>query len=148
MYHKNLLRALVLFAYFYLLGSVSNSEPLVILEYNRYDADNTLDNEKNSSFVKSEDYSLVHITAKNETLSTIIEKYYGSGNLNLKFVQSAIVHKNRNVFVRSNPNFMFAGKKLYLPSINEIKNLVYRNKKNVEEHSNNTKNLDIYFFGN
>ena len=147
MYCKNLIIALVLFFKFYLLAITAYSEPLVILEYNSNNASSTLDNE-NSSFVNSEDYSLVHRIAKNETLSTIIEKYYGNGNLNLKFVQSAIVHKNRNVFVRSNPNFMFAGKKLYLPSINEIKNLVYRNKKNVEEHSNNTKNLDIYFFGN
>ena len=99
--------------------------------------------------MNNEDFSKVHRVQKNETLSNIIEKYYGNGNLNLKFVQAAIVHKNRKVFVRSNPNFMYAGKKLYLPSINEIKNLVYRNKVSEEENSHkSSKKLDIYFFGN
>ena len=37
--------------------------------------------------------------------------------------------KIKNAFVRSNPNFMYAKKNLYLPSINEIKELVYKDKK-------------------
>ena len=77
-----------------------------------------------------------------------MEKYYGNSELNLRFIQAAIVHKNKNVFVRSNPNFMFAGKKLYLPSINEIKNLVYKRTENKRKKVVDTKNADIYFFGN
>ena len=44
---------------------------------------------------------------------------------------------------------MYANKKLYLPSIKEIKNLVYKESSksnNVESKDTNVK--DIYFFGN
>lgn len=123
-----------------------SSEPFVVLEYS---SNSAKADESNSTFLNNEDFSQVHIIRKNETLSNIIEKYYGNGNLNLKFVQAAIVHKNKRVFVRANPNFMYAGKKLYLPSINEIKNLVYRNKVSEEKNSHkSSKKLDIYFFGN
>ena len=48
------------------------------------------------------------------------------------------------LFVRSNPNFMYAKKKLYLPSINEIKELVYKNKKKItydERYRNKSRNI-------
>ena len=146
MMNINVRNVLTICAFIYLFILKGYSEPLVILEYS--DGKNTAINNEGSNFLNSENYSKEHRIAQNETLSKIIEKYYGDGNLNLKFVQSAIVHKNRNVFVRSNPNFMFAGKKLYLPSINEIKNLVYRNNKNMEKDIDSSKNYDIYFFGN
>tara|TARA_A100001015_G_scaffold307932_1_gene404682 strand:- start:2407 stop:2844 length:438 start_codon:yes stop_codon:yes gene_type:complete len=133
-------------AMIYLLTLGALAQPLVILEYDNNG--NTTIDAAGLNFLNSENYSKEHRIAQNETLSKIIEKYYGNGNLNLKFVQSAIVHKNRNVFVRSNPNFMFAGKKLYLPSINEIKNLVYRTNKNIEKDVHTSQNHDIYFFGN
>ena len=60
-----------------------------------------------------------------------MQKYYGNKGLNFTFVQAAIIHKNKGAFVRGNPNFMYANKKLYLPSINEIKELVYNTKKNL-----------------
>ena len=44
---------------------------------------------------------------------------------------------------------MYANKKLYLPSIKEIKNLVYkRSRKPKNEESTNTNIKEIYFFGN
>ena len=121
-----------------------NAEPYIILKYS--DDINT-QNSKEGGFGNNEDFSTQHTVKNNETLSDIIEKYYSKGNFNLKFVQSAIVHKNRHAFVRSNPNFMFAGKKLHLPSINEIKNLIYKNKKKKNNNSNDN-NKEIYFFGN
>ena len=64
-------------------------------------------------------------------------------------VQTAVVHKNKHAFVRNNPNFMFANKKLYLPSISEIKNLVYKNSKtNIKKKDEFQQAKDIYFFGN
>ena len=63
-------------------------------------------------------------------------------------IYDKLKQKNKKVFVRSNPNFMFAGKKLYLPSINEIKNLVYKNKKRAKEIIDESKKSEIYFFGN
>ena len=42
---------------------------------------------------------------------------------------SLLVIKNKHAFVRNNANFMFANKRLYLPSVNEIKNSIYKNVK-------------------
>ena len=47
-----------------------------------------------------------------------------SSEFNNKILSLAIVHFNKKAFVRNNPNFLFSGKKLYLPSVNEIKNLI------------------------
>ena len=94
-------------------------QPLVVLEYSN---NNNIEIENSHN---DENYSTYHKIKKNETLSKIIQKYYGNKGLNFTFVQAAIFHKNKNVFVRSNPNFMYAAKRLYLPSINEIKELVY-----------------------
>ena len=133
--------------FFLLFTQLSKSEPMIILEY-AGEKEKITDIKSDNKFVNNEDFSAFHRIIKNETLSTIMEKYYGNSELNLRFIQAAIVHKNKNAFVRSNPNFMFAGKKLYLPSINEIKNLVYKRKKNKREKVIDSKNADIYFFGN
>ena len=133
--------------FFLLFTQHGKSEPMIILEY-AVEKEKITDIKSDNKFVNNEDFSAFHRIIKNETLSTIMEKYYGNSGLNLRFIQAAIVHKNKNVFVRSNPNFMFAGKKLYLPSINEIKNLVYKRIENKREKISDTKNADIYFFGN
>ena len=125
----------------FFMSSLSLSQPLVILEYS-----NTSNVEEQSS--NNEDYSTYYKVKKNDTLSKIIEKHYGNKGLNFTFVQAAILFKNKSAFVRSNPNFMYAKKNLYLPSINEIKDLVYRNKKKVSSTKETSINQDIYFFGN
>ena len=124
-----------------LFSSTVISQPLVILEYSNSNDDKT----KNSN---NEDYSSYYKVKKNDTLSKIIQKHYGNKGLNFTFVQAAILHKNKNAFVRSNPNFMYAKKNLYLPSINEIKDLVYKDKKKLSKIKDASINQDIYFFGN
>ena len=124
---------------------VSISQPLIILEYSSQNIDQEA--LKNNSI--NEDFSTHHIVKKNETLSKIIHKYYGNKGLNLTFVQSAILYKNKSAFVRSNPNFLYAQKNLYLPSINEIKELIYKRKNKNKPISNDAQlNKEIYFFGN
>ena len=125
----------------FLFSFFIQSQPLVILEYS--DANNV--EIKNSN---DENYSTYYNIKKNDTLSKIIEQYYGNKGLNFTFVQAAILYKNKNVFVRSNPNFMYAKKKLYLPSINEIKELVYKDKKKSPMMKDTEINQEIYFFGN
>ena len=124
------------------------AEPFVVMEY-AADSSNQ-DNDKNSpDFIKNENYSSYYRIKKNESLSNILGKFYGGKGLNIKIVQTAVVLKNKHAFVRNNPNFMYANKKLYLPSIKEIKNLVYKESSksnNVENKDANVK--DIYFFGN
>ena len=97
----------------------------------------------------SENEVLEEVVLKNETLSDIMLNYYGSSEFNNKILSLAIVHFNKKAFVRNNPNFLFSGKKLYLPSVNEIKNLIIKKDKNSENKDNNNSSItsQIYFFG-
>ena len=124
-----------------LLHSIAMAQPLVVLEYSGTSEVKT----ENSN---DENYSTYYKVKKNDTLSKIIEKYYGNKGLNITFVQAAILYKNKDAFVRSNPNFMYAKKNLYLPSINEIKELVYKDKKKSPIMNKTSINKEIYFFGN
>ena len=137
--------------YFYLVfifffSKISFSEPFVVLEYrgNMERGNLTSDN----SFLKDLNYSVKHVVLKNETLSDIMLNYYGSKSFNNNILSLAIVHFNKKAFVRNNPNYLYSGKRLYLPSINEIKDLIIKknNKENTEK-SNSSITSQIYFFG-
>ena len=82
---------------------------------------------------------------KNETLSEIILKNYGVKYFNIDILSLSIVHFNKHAFVRKNPNFLYANKTLYLPSVLEIKNLLLKEKPNEKVYPKNEKH--IYFFG-
>ena len=138
--------------YFYLVfifffSKVAFSEPFVVLEYrgNIERGNLTSDN----LFLKDLDYSSKHIVLKNETLSDIMLNYYGSKSFNNNILSLAIVHFNKKAFVRNNPNYLYSGKSLYLPSINEIKDLIIKKNKNKEntEKNNSSITSQIYFFG-
>ena len=123
------------------------SEPFVVLQY-RGDIKTTI-GESNNIFMQDNNHKTKHIVQKNETLSDIMLKYYGTKLFNKNILSLAIVEFNKHAFVRNNPNFLFSGKKVYLPSINEIKNLIInKNNKarNNEELSPGTSS-QIYFFG-
>ena len=138
--------------YFYLVfillfSKISLSEPFVVLEYrgNIERGNLTSDN----SFLKDLDHSAKHVVLKNETLSDIMLNYYGSKSFNNNILSLAIVHFNKKAFVRNNPNYLYSGKSLYLPSINEIKDLIIKKNKNKEntEKNNSSITSQIYFFG-
>ena len=140
---KNLIFYLFLLNYF-ISGSLF-AEPFVVYEYSKKPSNNS--NSKN--FHENEDYSMYYRIKKNDSLSGILDKFYGSKNLNLNVIKSAVVLKNKHAFVRNNANFMFANKKLYLPSVNEIKDMIYKNinkKRNVSNEF--SREQDIYYFGN
>ena len=125
---------------------ISVSEPFVVLEY-RGQTDRVYNNSDNL-FLRDLNYSSKHVVLKNETLSDIMLKYYGSKSFNQSILSLAIVHFNKKAFVRNNPNFLFSGKQLYLPSINEIKNLIIKKNKNQNENINQSPlSSQIYFFG-
>ena len=123
------------------------SEPFVVLQY-RGDI-KTTNQQTNNIFLQDNDHKVQHTVLKNETLSDIMLKYYGSTSFNKSVLSLAIVHFNKHAFVRSNPNFLFSGKKLYLPSVNEIKNLIIKkqNKDIGNELSQPRTSSQIYFFG-
>ena len=60
----------------------------------------------------------------------------------------SIVHFNKHAFVRKNPNYLFAGKVLYLPSVKEIQNLLLKLPKSDKSEKNfSNRENQIYFFG-
>tara|TARA_A100000164_G_scaffold271418_1_gene243352 strand:+ start:299 stop:739 length:441 start_codon:yes stop_codon:yes gene_type:complete len=143
---KNQIFCFYLFFIFF-FSKISFSEPFVVLEYRgNMDRGNlTSDN----SFLKDLNYSVKHVVLKNETLSDIMLNYYGSKSFNNNILSLAIVHFNKKAFVRNNPNYLYSGKRLYLPSINEIKDLIIKKNNNKEntEKSNSSITSQIYFFG-
>ena len=137
----------VYLVFIFFFSKVSFSEPFVVLEYrgNIERGNLTSDN----AFLKDLDHSSKHVVLKNETLSDIMLNYYGSKSFNNNILSLAIVHFNKKAFVRNNPNYLYSGKSLYLPSINEIKNLIIKKNKNKEntEKNNSSITSQIYFFG-
>jgi len=129
------------------LTKISFSEPFVVLEY-RGNSDRG-NFSSNNLFLKDLNYNANHVVLKNETLSDIMLNYYGSSAFNNRILSLAIVHFNKKAFVRNNPNFLYSGKKLYLPSVNEIKNLIIKKDKNSENKDKNNSSITshIYFFG-
>ena len=129
------------------LSKFSFSEPFVVLEY-RGNSDREYLSSDNL-FLKDLNYSTNHVVLKNETLSDIMLSYYGSNLLNNKILSLAIVYFNKKAFVRNNPNFLYSGKKLYLPSVNEIKNLIIKKDNTFENKNKNNSSItsQIYFFG-
>ena len=136
---------IIIFILFY--SKLSLSEPFVVLEYrgNMNRGNIVSDN----LFMNDLNYSSKHVVLKNETLSDIMLSYYGSKSFNNDLLSLAIVHFNKNAFVRNNPNYLYSGKKLYLPSINEIKNLIIKKNKHSEKKNGMNSNItsQIYFFG-
>ena len=139
--------------YLYILGvsfiniypSIVKAEPFVVLEY-RGDKQTSYDLSDNI-FVQDSNYNAKHTVLKNETLSDIMLKYYGSKSFNKNILSLAIVHFNKHAFVRGNPNFLFSEKKIYLPSVNEIKNLIIKKQNNNNEGVRKEISSQIYFFG-
>ena len=138
--------------YFYLIlifffSKICLSEPFVVLEYRGGIESSNLTSD--NSFLLDLNYSTKHVVLKNETLSDIMLNYYGSKSFNNNILSLAIVHFNKKAFVRNNPNYLYSGKKLYLPSINEIKDLVIKKNNNEENSKKNNSSItsQIYFFG-
>jgi len=120
-----------------------SQEPFVVLDYKGSYNKGTSPN-KNNDFVKNPSHHAKHKIKKGESLSDILKKYYGNSGLNMKMIEVSVLEMNKHAFVRNNPNYMFAGKNLIIPSLNQIMNLV-KNIKNID-HTSNTNSQHIYFF--
>lgn len=146
---KNKLSALKIIFIIWLLlyPTLSFSEPFVVLEYRGHSEKEQI--ETDNVFLNDLNYSSKHIVLKNETLSDIMLNYYGTKSFNNNILSLAIVHFNKNAFVRNNPNYLYSGKKLYLPSINEIRNLIIKKNKKIDSKKkyNSPSSSQIYFFG-
>ena len=125
------------------INKTSSNEPFVVLDYNQANGKDGKLNKENI-FVKNQGYSVKHKIKNGESLSDILKKYYGNSGLNMRIIEVSLIEINKHAFVRKNPNYMFAGKTLTIPSINQIMNLV-KNKKNYSS-TQNSRREHIYFF--
>lgn len=123
-----------------------SNEPFVVLEYNQSVHSGKKLNKENI-FIKNQNHSVVHTVLDGESLSGILKKYYGNSGLNMKILEVSLIQMNKHAFVRNNPHFLFAGKKIKIPSINEVMNLV-KNINNNQTSSSSGRNGHIYFYGN
>jgi len=67
-----------------------------------------------------------YVTKRGDTLNRIILNQLPSLPLRHNIVRMAIVKANPHAFKRKNPNWMYAGKTLRLPSVDDIRSVVFR----------------------
>ena len=140
---KNRIKFLLITICLQFIAKTVFSEPFVVLEYRNNTSE--LLEKSNNPFLNNQNFSKKHKVKKNETLSDIIFKNYGVKHFNIDILSLSIVHFNKHAFVRKNPNYLYANKTLYLPSVLEIKNLLLKAKPIDKEYPKNEKH--IYFFG-
>ena len=131
------------------VATAQAAEPIVVLTYgeNRADYGSMLDEYSSHPMRENPDEFKKHEVLEAETLGHIMSEYYGGSGLNMAFVQIAILQFNRSAFVRGNPNFLYAGKTLHLPSVNQIRALITKEKLENRNASENGKRNEIFFFG-
>jgi len=145
---KTLLILTYILTAFFFQKETSTREPFVVLEYKENsDLNDKISVDRNNNFLKDQSYNTTHNVKEGESLSGILNKYYKNTGLNMRVLELAIIEINKHAFVRNNPNFLFAGKKIKIPSINEIMNLVKQTPTNANTINNSRKN-HIYFYGN
>lgn len=137
----------IIFVFFLNFTVSKSNEPFVVLEYKGNMSNNVSSKiNNNNKFIKDQNYSTSHLVKDGESLSVILKKYYGNSGLNMRIVELSIIEINKHAFVRNNPNYLFSGKRLAIPSVNQIMNLV-KNKPDKKTSFDNKKN-HIYFYGN
>ena len=140
---------LILFSTTLMFSTTSFSQPIVILEYRGSNHQNLSEDISNNIFMMDPDHTEKHTVPKGQSLSEIIDDYYSGSGLDKRFLKLAIVAANPRAFAQQNPNFMFAGATLHLPSLNQIQAMVLGipingNLKNYEKQADNR---GIFFFG-
>lgn len=131
-----------------LIGSVEAREPMIVLSPSHSYSTSTATTSDNP-FAQDHDYSTKHKVKPNEPLSRIIAAHYAGSDVNRRFLTLAIVQKNPHAFVRANPNFLYAGRTLHLPSLNEIQAMILNKKTTSSENYSGSTNSQsqIYFHG-
>ena len=131
------------------MATAQAAEPIVVLTFseNRANDGSVSDEYSSHPMRENPDEFKKHEVLEAETLGHIMSEYYGGSGLNMAFVQIAILQFNRSAFVRGNPNFLYAGKTLHLPSVNQIRALITKEKLENRNASDNGKRNEIFFFG-
>ena len=140
---------LILFCTTLMFSTTSFSQPIVILEYRGSNHQNLSEDVSNNIFMMDPDHTEKHTVPKGQSLSEIIDDYYSGSGLDKRFLKLAIVAANPRAFAQQNPNFMFAGATLHLPSLNQIQAMVLGIpiNGNLKDYEKQADNRGIFFFG-
>ena len=140
---------LILFCNILMFCTKSFSQPIVILEYRGSNYQNLSEDPSNNIFIMDPDHTEKHTVPKGQSLTEIIDDYYSGSGLDKRFLKLAIVAANPKAFAQQNPNFMFAGAILHLPSLNQIQAMVLGIpiNKNLKDYEKQADNRGIFFFG-
>ena len=140
---------LILFFTTLMFSTTSFSQPIVILEYRGSNHQNLSEDISNNIFMMDPDHTEKHTVPKGQSLSEIIDDYYSGSGLDKRFLKLAIVAANPRAFAQQNPNFMFAGATLHLPSLNQIQAMVLGIpiNENLKDYEKQADNRGIFFFG-
>ena len=140
---------LILFCTSLMFSTISFSQPIVILEYRGSNHQNLSEDISNNIFMMDPDHTEKHTVPKGQSLSEIIDDYYSGSGLDKRFLKLAIVAANPRAFAQQNPNFMFAGATLHLPSLNQIQAMVLGIpiNGNLKDYEKQADNRGIFFFG-
>ena len=140
---------LILFSTTLMFSTTSFSQPIVILEYRGSNHQNLSEDISNNIFMMDPDHTEKHTVPKGQSLSEIIDDFYSGSGLDKRFLKLAIVAANPRAFAQQNPNFMFAGATLHLPSLNQIQAMVLGIpiNGNLKDYEKQADNRGIFFFG-
>ena len=140
---------LILLCITLMFSTTSFSQPIVILEYRGSNYQNLSEDTSNNVFMMDPDHTEKHTVPKGQSLSEIIDDYYSGSGLDKRFLKLAIVAANPRAFAQQNPNFMFAGATLHLPSLNQIQAMVLGIPINgkLKDYEKQADNRGIFFFG-
>ena len=140
---------LILFINILLTSSISYSEPIVVLEYRGTNYQNEYADPSNNIFIMDPDHTEKHKVPKGQSLSEVIDDFYAGSGLDKRFLRLAIVAANPKAFAQENPNFMFAGATLHLPSLNQIQSMVLGIPidKKTSQFEPQRSDRGIFFFG-
>ena len=140
---------LILFINILLTSSISYSEPIVVLEYRGTNYQNEYADPSNNIFIMDPDHTEKHKVPKGQSLSEVIDDFYAGSGLDKRFLRLAIVAANPKAFAQENPNFMFAGATLHLPSLNQIQSMVLGISidKKTSQFEPQGSDRGIFFFG-
>ncbi len=64
-----------------------------------------------------------------DTLAAIASRAYGDTDVRLNLIKSLIVDNNSHAFFRDNPNFIYAGKIIAIPSVDDLRELIFKDTK-------------------
>ena len=129
------------------LSTPGTCEPFIVLSYTNNSQ--FTEGDGNNEFSLDSHHSANYIVKQGDSLNSILKEFYTGSGLDRRFIQLSIVIANPHAFAKNNPNFLFSGKKLYLPGKSDIESLLMGKKINPDNkaQSDHHRAQSIYFFG-